>query len=1072
MDNLIQNFSLKSVTDFFKTKIAAFKPNRENLNYIISENDYTNFSELQKTGEVEFKNSDELIVFTCKFQGALSERSAKKRQFEIAKKVLKEDFKDGAIFIFYDDNGSFRFSFIRKNYGNKDQKFSNWKRYTYFVDPTQTNKTFKNRINGCNFSSLEDIQEAFSVEKLNKIFYSEIAKSFYQLIGGTYIENKKEKKENACLQLPSTPAENRKVYQEFAVRLIGRTIFCWFLKNKKSNEGLPLIPNEWLWSKTVEKTPGYYHAILEKLFFLILNKKHEDRKPYVLPNNHEFVPFLNGGLFEAQNDDFFPKDSKGIHSQNFALNIPNQWFIDFFTVLEQYNFTIDENSINDFEVSIDPEMLGTIFENLLAEIDPDTEKSARKSTGSFYTPREIVDYMVEQSLLQYIKTKTNIEDEEQLEILLKDDTENPFNEKQTIAILEALSEVKILDPACGSGAFPMGVLHKIIALLKKLDKGAVWWKAKQLEKIDNALVRKTMETKLNQANSDYIRKLGVIQHSIYGVDIQPIAAEISKLRSFLSLIIDENIDDKHPDGNRGIVPLPNLEFKFVTANTLISLDEGNTVGKSMSFDFGETSDLQNQLQKLRNNYLQATPTDKQKLKTDFEKLQTQIYKNELKAGGQNKRAQQLAAWKPFSNDSSTWFDPDWMFGVEKFDIVIGNPPWGAKLSIEDKNNYKINYEEIDSSTPNSFAYFCGNGLKLSNTVLTFVLPDSILLKDFSKTRKLLKDNLTEISWYLNTGIPENFRPFIHVEHDVCVLIINKKKHYEECEIRKYLYDTELKKTNIETYTVYKDNFILSEHSFNFNLLIKEKEIELYNKLLPLERLNSKVQIHEGIHTGNSRDILFHNNKINKNCKPLFYGGRAGDFIENFYSKRSKWFVDYRNEIIDKSKGFYASLRDERIFNLPKLYITRTGNPIKVFYDESNYASNNFFSLQMKDYNLNNEDILKSILPLLLSSFSNYYIRTFCAPRLGDTFIETKIIHLLKIPIPINLFNDFQVQKKLKDFVDNIINIKIINSDTDTSDLEAKIDLMVYKLYELTYAEVLVVEPAFGLSEQEYNNYKY
>ena len=283
--------------------------------------------------------------------------------------------------------------------------------------------------------------------------------------------------------------------------------------------------------------------------------------------------------------------------------------------------------------------------------------------------------MVEQSLLQYIKTKTNIEDEEQLEILLKDDAENPFNNKQTVAILEALSEVKILDPACGSGAFPMGVLHKIIALLKKLDKGAVWWKAKQVEKAAKVLDSKYLndfKEKIENSNSDYARKLGVIQHSIYGVDIQPIAAEISKLRSFLSLIIDENIDDKAD--NRGIEPLPNLEFKFVTANTLIGLDEGKKEGM-MAFDFGETTDLQNQLQQLRNTYLQAGPQEKENLKQQFEKLQTQIYKNELKAGGQNKRAQQLAAWKPFSNESSTWFDPDWMFGVEKFDVVIGNPPY-------------------------------------------------------------------------------------------------------------------------------------------------------------------------------------------------------------------------------------------------------------------------------------------------------------------------------------------------------------------------------------------------------------
>jgi hypothetical protein len=222
-----------------------------------------------------------------------------------------------------------------------------------------------------------------------------------------------------------------------------------------------------------------------------------------------------------------------------------------------------------------------------------------------------------------------------------------------------------------------------------LDKGAIWWKAKQVEKAAKVLDSKYLndfKEKIENSNSDYARKLGVIQHSIYGVDIQPIAAEISKLRSFLSLIIDENIDDKAD--NRGIEPLPNLEFKFVTANTLIGLDEGKKEGM-MAFDFGETTDLQNQLQQLRNTYLQASPQEKEKLKQQFEKLQTQIYKNELKAGGQNKRAQQLAAWKPFSNESSAWFDPDWMFGVEKFDVVIGNPPYVQIKQIDAESKKKF-----------------------------------------------------------------------------------------------------------------------------------------------------------------------------------------------------------------------------------------------------------------------------------------------------------------------------------------------------------------------------------------------
>jgi hypothetical protein len=1053
MDKLIQNFSTKSVADFFKNKISAFSPNSENLDYILKDADFVNFSNLQKTGEVEFNNSDELIVFTCKFQGVLSERSSKKRQFEIAKKVLKEDFKDGAIFIFYDDNGCFRFSFIRKNYGNKDQKFSNWKRYTYFVDPARTNKTFKNRINGCNFSSLEDIQEAFSVEKLNKKFYEEIATAFYGLIGGKVSINKKEVSFDAKLQLPSTPVENRKVYQEFAVRLIGRTIFCWFLKNKKSDSGIPLIPEEWLSSNMVisvnNDQHNYYHSIIEKLFFLVLNKKHEDRKPYVLPKNHEFVPFLNGGLFEAQDDDFFPKDSKGIHSQNFALNIPNQWFRDFFETLEQYNFTIDENSINDFEVSIDPEMLGTIFENLLAEIDPDTEKSARKSTGSFYTPREIVDYMVEQSLLQYIKTKTNIEDEEQLELLLKDDTENPFNEKQTIAILEALSEVKILDPACGSGAFPMGVLHKIIALLKKLDKGAVWWKAKQLEKIDNALVRKAMEEKLSNANSDYIRKLGVIQHSIYGVDIQPIAAEISKLRSFLSLIIDENIDDNHPDGNRGIVPLPNLEFKFVTANTLISLDAGNTVGKSMSFDFGETSDLQHQLQKIRSAYLQATPTDKQILKTDFEKLQTQIYKNELKAGGQNKRAQQLAAWKPFSNDSSTWFDPDWMFGVEKFDIVIGNPPYVEVSTKKEKDFFQNLFKDVLSKHYDLYIFFFKIGIDHLNDkgILSYITPHTFTVyTQFQGLRNYIRKHTDIIE--VTERIENVFETAI-VDSSLSFLIKNKENKSIKTKFTKYLIKNNslnlLSKSELN-----KEDY--DSNSFDFRTIDNYKILKKFST--NTEELGSITYSTQGItvyaKVQGEKKNYFNNSVISKSSKPVMRG-------KDFHRYEESW----NNGFIEYGEWLWCK-RDDKFFKSPKIFLRQTSaDLIATFKEEEFYCIDSVHSIINNDKNYD----LKYILSILNSKFGNFLYKLLITES-GKVFAQVKLTFLRKIPIKTV---DSKIQKHFIQNADQILKLK--KESLDTTDLEAKNDIIVYKLYELTYDEVLIVDPEFGLSEQEYNTYK-
>ena len=712
INTLIEDCSTSNLIAFLRASISSFKPDDDDLDHLFQEDINDKYESIVKIGKAVI-DKDELIVIASKTNEPLTERTGKKNQYEIAKTILKLEVKDASLFIFYDDKGNFRFSFVKANYLGTKRDFTDFKRFTYFVTPSQTNKTFIKQVGSCNFNSLDEIIQAFSVEPLNKQFYQDIAKSFFTLISGNYrLGTRTINVDEPLLKLPSTPFKgNETIFKEFAVRLIGRTIFCWFLKNKKSENSIPLVPESWLSSKTVVETNNeqhnFYHSVLEKLFFLVLNKKQADRKNYELPNDQELIPFLNGGLFEAQSDDFFPTNSKGIHQIAFDLNIPNQWFTELFEVLEQYNFTIDENSIYDAEVSIDPEMLGTIFENLLAEIDPDTEKSARKATGSFYTPREIVDYMVEQSLVQYLKTKVDTENEEQLLELFKEGGENQFESTETKNILKALSDVRILDPACGSGAFPMGALHKIINALQKLDPDASWWKKKQIKNVPNALAKHMLKEKLDGESADYVRKLGVIQNSIYGVDIQPIASEISKLRSFLSLVIDETIIDEAE--NRGIQALPNLEFKFVTANTLVGLEE-----KDVSvIDFGQTDELQDQLKTIRNQYLQAYGEEKVNLKKDFDNVQTKILKQEIAGGGHNKRALQLASWKPFSSESNTWFDPFWMYGVEKFDIVIGNPPYveakKLKKVVVDLRDY-----QVYSGTADLSSYFFERGLNLCN----------------------------------------------------------------------------------------------------------------------------------------------------------------------------------------------------------------------------------------------------------------------------------------------------------------------------------------------------------------------
>ncbi len=342
-----------------------------------------------------------------------------------------------------------------------------------------------------------------------------------------------------------------------------------------------------------------------------------------------------------------------------------------------------------------------------------------------------------------------------------------------------------------------------------------------------------------------------------------------------------------------------------------------------------------------------------------------------------------------------------------FDVVIGNPPYGADLSKADKEYLKIKFPKIDSSTPNSYAYFMGLAYNLSN-VIGYIIPDSFLVKDFEKTRKLFKRGISNLVWYQNTGMPDEIKPFAEVEHDVVTFIFNK--YYLENNISCKLY--QYSNNTISEKVFEKEiNEICDDRYFNFyNLLIDDVCIRIKCRVKDHLELNQICQIHEGIHSGNIRDKLF--TKNSENNKPLFLGGKNGDVIDNYISIRSGWYVNYRKDIIDQEKNEYASLREESIFNLPKVYITRTGNPFKCFIDEGNYASNNFFSLQTKDIEKNHLEDLSFFVSLLNSKFSQFYIRKIIAPRIGDSFIETKIIHLLKLPVPANYENSKRGFKSL------------------------------------------------------------
>jgi len=972
---------------------------------------------------------------------------------ELLRNVYKYDV-DGAIVVFVQQD-KWRLSFVSEikvlnEEGEIVEQATEPKRYTYLLGKEEKIRTPVDRLSKLSgkILSLQDILNAFSVEALNEEFYKIVQAFFYDLIGGEIGQGKKTTAYGVGkLELPNTTKDNRKIYQEFAVRLIGRTVFSWFLKMKKSNDGVALLPEHLLSSKAVKNNSNYYHSILERLFFQTLNTPMEERVVN-LPDGAEIIPFLNGGLFEPGIQDFYKINSNtGLSEHSSSLNISDDWFYKFFIELEKYNFTIDENSVTEIEVSVDPEMLGRIFENLLAEIDPDSGETARKSTGSFYTPREIVDYMATESLVQYIHNKTNIEPENIRPIfktLEKDTLE--FDEFEKEQILDALDKVKILDPACGSGAFPMGILQKIVQALQKLDSEANWWKKRQVDRIKNPTVRKLLKEKLASSGVEYARKIGVIQNSLYGVDIQPIAAEISKLRCFLSLVVDENIDESKP--NRGIEPLPNLEFKFVTADTLVKLPEDN--GQRSMFDnFEELRELED----LRGDYIQSYGKSKKVIKEVFLKVQQKIAQDQSSLfADQDSKAYKLGNWDPFGNTKSDWFDPKWMFGIEKFDVIIGNPPYitvalGKKQKIfNDKqiSNYQKLYDKVYEYKANVYAFFISRSRELLTEKgnLSFIIPNTLLLNTtFSKLRKLLLEE-TDLLYLIDLRLK-----VFNAAEIGGNLIIGFKVPKTEKKSVKCLSIENLMFLNSEMNDIELAIFEKSE-GYKFNFGLKDNIIsQSFDEDIVL--LGDIVKIYQGIITGDNKKFLA-KEKVNDSYLPIL----RGRDIERFTYKFNDNFV-----LFDKEQ-LWSNTNEQMFFADEKLINRQTGDRLVAAYDNNKFLTLDSTHVQViKDERFK----IKYILALINSSLMNYWYKTNIGES-GRTFAQVKTVYLKKIPIKSTSIN---VQNLLSLIVTYIITLN--DSDLETpfnihvnnahisKVFEEVIDVLVMELYFKNHFEEAGIE---------------
>lgn len=679
-------------------------------------------------------------------------------------KLLAELGVPRALVLFVSPSDNYRLSLVTVDLewesGKRVKKvYSNPRRYSFFLGPdARTNTPYQYLVDQGRVIDFDDFKQRFSIEVVNKQFYRQIATLFTELTGGQRdIGSRHIDAGKGCLVLPG--AKDEKTKKEFAVRLIGRLVFCWFLKKKD------LMPEELLSVEALNKNLMYYHHILEPLFFETLNKHKEGRHKKYRGKLWDKIPFLNGGLFDPHNDDYYQFDKvTGLSAQYInTLKVPDDKLKELLGIFETYNFTIDENTSVDIELSIDPEMLGRIFENLLAEINPETGETARRATGSYYTPREIVEYMVDESLKQYLLTKTDGNNETTITSLLKYTDETPKLDEDFVEdVLDALYKIKILDPACGSGAFPMGILQKILLILQKIDPDSKRWLSRILEDIEDETVKSYLETHIN---ADYVHKLGIIRDSIYGVDIQQIAVEISKLRVFLSLIIDETVSDTEP--NRGVEPLPNLEFKFVCANTLIGL------GENINLTSNKAQRSQRKLEKLRKKYLSSYGQDKLDVIEEYNKTRLQLFEAVLLWTGTNERVRQLSTWNPFEDESCSWFDSGFMYGIKDgFDIIIGNPPYlesrSPKFAAPMKNSYLSSFKQRWPKYPKAISKGADLLVYFFETSIHLVKKDGHVVL------------ITQNSW-LDTEYGKKFQEFLIQTTSVKAVIDSDFKYFDSSD---------------------------------------------------------------------------------------------------------------------------------------------------------------------------------------------------------------------------------------------------------------------------------------------------
>ena len=949
--------------------------------------------------------------------------------------------------------------------------------------------------------------DVLNTEELNKRFYRGLFKWFNRAIDEA--------------KFPAGEAKQQ-APEEHVIRLISRMLFVWFIRENG------LVPDELFSEQSVHNIiadydsdagDSYYRVILQNLFFATLNSPIKDRgfrDPFgrngrandhhrvfnkyryedeVAPDRKDYLlelfkrtPFINGGLFDCL-DSEAPTSGGGYridcfsdwHIHKAKLSIPNRLFFDgsgLYQLFRRFKFTVEENTPAEREVALDPELLGNVFENLLAAFNPETSKDARKLTGSFYTPRPVVEYMVDhalvEALLRMCRTADNDREwwSDRLHYLFDyNDAGDLFDEEEKERLVAAISDIKVLDPAVGSGAYPMAVLLKLTQALRRIDPDSKHWLDRQIrlagQKIDadprigsgperQIALQEVVDAVDTWRTKDYGRKLYILQNSIFGVDQQAAAIQIAKLRFFISLAIEQEVDQEAD--NYGVRPLPNLETRLIAANSVRKLPEGIQTNLQTARRNG-VAEIERELTINRNRQFHARLYEEKRECAQRDRDLRERLSTELRSVGLDEQsASMLALWDPFDQTSSAnWFEPEHMFGVKDgFDVVIGNPPYISVGNLpDDLRRYLIDSYTACVKRTDIYIAFLQRSIEAfasKSGCVCFIIPFGFTKQQYAEK---MREKLVKTHHVKQIIDASRFKIFENAVVFNCVILVEAFTMSSETTVRVCNQISDFADDTYSESKVDSTEFLKLKDSRFDTLPDLERSLQVGGAMR-----EAGVELQQLCYVGYGARLNHRDSSINKKYKDAYITSarrkgyvplHEGRDVQRYACTRSAW-LDYRPD-----EHYNPMFRE--LFELPSIVTTAIPGPrLRFAFNEGvMYNTQTVINIVRQDRldGVEHSTVIKTTSGLdydFTRSFDELYLLAVLNSTAVDWYFQRLLsedLHLLpndvkQLPIPVA---SESAQREI------VALVRKIDTMAVDPDLDRRIDDLVFKLYGLSSEEI-------------------